>query len=963
MGMSARMRLLGNRNWLGNTRWALALACVALLAFTATASAADRYTQPGGVTTGSCDSSNPCDLEYAVESVAQPGDAVIVTGLTYTVSSPIVASGSITVRGAGTPRPQIRGAAGLAGPTLTVNNGAAVTNLRITSQTSSVALDLNGIGTKLEVFSTAGDALRLRGSSDLNTAAVHTSAAGATAVVVSDGLLTGATIRHATIVATGTGSTGIDPSGLGLLGIGSPSMSDSIVGGNATDIGGGGLISVGVNVEYSTYRNGLSTGAISGGGNWNSAPPVVDAAGLNFQQQPGAVTVDAGANADGASQDLAGKPRVSDGAPDIGAYELPVPPDVTTGGTSSVTATGATLGATVNPRSTATDYSFVWGTANPPATNTPTRAAGSGATGSAASEAITGLKPGTTYYYRAVATSTWGTTQGLVQSFTTPSIAPVGVTDPATGVAATGATLKATVNPGGAATSVKFEWGDDTTYGNSTANTATSGPDNVTVSRALTGLLPGRTYHYRVVADNLNGTVNGADQTFTTPSVAPAVANLSSSGATTTSVTLNGEINPGGALTAWAFSYGIGGYTTDVDGADLTGAAALSVQTTLSGLQPGTTYDYKLAASNTNGGQQLTGQFTTVVAAPTATTNSLNQGAIRVDNATLSGRANPGGSATGRYRFEYGATDQYGQVTGWTNLPDSASQSTVTADVSGLQAATAYHFRIVVENEVTTAVGADQVFTTREAPPSNNPGGTSTATSTGSTSTDGGSDDGADDATDDAPGYDGPVQADGLPAPALVPPVGRSTNATPASGTIRVRLPGADEFVELTEGAGIPVGSIVDATQGEVTITSAKDTRGTTQSADFTGAQFKVTQKRAAQPITDITLTGGSFSDCTPRILSKVGDVNAAGRRKWSRRRLWGNGHGRFRTRGRHGTATVRGTWWLTEDRCDGTLVRVRRGLVEVRDLERRRTVMVPAGKSYLAKSLQVKKRRARKLR
>ena len=84
--------------------------------------------------------------------------------------------------------------------------------------------------------------------------------------------------------------------------------------------------------------------------------------------------------------------------------------------------------------------------------------------------------------------------------------------------------------------------------------------------------------------------------------------------------------------------------------------------------------------------------------------------------------------------------------------------------------------------------------------------------------------------------------------------------------------------------------------------------------------------------------------------------MTAAGRRKWSRRRLWGNGHGRFRTRGRHGTATVRGTCWLTEDRCDGTLVRVKRGLVEVRDLERRKTVMVPAGESYLAKSLQCRR-------
>ena len=50
-------------------------------------------------------------------------------------------------------------------------------------------------------------------------------------------------------------------------------------------------------------------------------------------------------------------------------------------------------------------------------------------------------------------------------------------------------------------------------------------------------------------------------------------------------------------------------------------------------------------------------------------------------------------------------------------------------------------------------------------------------------------------------------------------------------------------------------------------------------------------------------------------------------------RRLWGDGRGRFRTRGRYGAATVRGTKWLTLDRCDGTKVRVVRGKVAVRDL------------------------------
>jgi ferric-dicitrate binding protein FerR (iron transport regulator) len=60
--------------------------------------------------------------------------------------------------------------------------------------------------------------------------------------------------------------------------------------------------------------------------------------------------------------------------------------------------------------------------------------------------------------------------------------------------------------------------------------------------------------------------------------------------------------------------------------------------------------------------------------------------------------------------------------------------------------------------------------------------------------------------------------------------------------------------------------------------------------------------------------------------------------------------HGRFRTRGRHSTATVRGTKWSMTDTCAGTLTRVTQGSVTVRDLTLRKTKIVKAGHSYLAR-------------
>ena len=67
--------------------------------------------------------------------------------------------------------------------------------------------------------------------------------------------------------------------------------------------------------------------------------------------------------------------------------------------------------------------------------------------------------------------------------------------------------------------------------------------------------------------------------------------------------------------------------------------------------------------------------------------------------------------------------------------------------------------------------------------------------------------------------------------------------------------------------------------------------------------------------------------------------------------RLWGNGGGKTRTKGRRGSGTVRGTVWLTEERCSGTFFRVDEGVLKVRDFERKRNVTLRAGDSYLARA------------
>lgn len=187
-----------------------------------------------------------------------------------------------------------------------------------------------------------------------------------------------------------------------------------------------------------------------------------------------------------------------------------------------------------------------------------------------------------------------------------------------------------------------------------------------------------------------------------------------------------------------------------------------------------------------------------------------------------------------------------------------------------------------------------------------------------------------------------------LPPPA--PPVaGKRVNAAAVAGKVRVKLPGADGYTALGSTASIPVGSIVDATRGTVRITSAADLRGRTQAANFYDGAFVLRQRRERRPVTELVLSGGDFSSCARGKRARTGPAAGVSSRR-ARRGLWGRGKGRFRTRGRNGSATVRGTIWFTQDRCDGTFVRVRRGVVAVRELAGGRKVLVRAGRSYLAK-------------
>ena len=192
------------------------------------------------------------------------------------------------------------------------------------------------------------------------------------------------------------------------------------------------------------------------------------------------------------------------------------------------------------------------------------------------------------------------------------------------------------------------------------------------------------------------------------------------------------------------------------------------------------------------------------------------------------------------------------------------------------------------------------------------------------------------------------------------PTVGSDVSLRP-TGTTNFSLPGMQRMVPLKDDVSVPLSTTIDVRKGRVGLTAETAPR-VRQRATFYAGQFRVRQQRQRQrrrssrartrAITEVSLMGGSFRGCTPSAsaagLSR-GASRAASRR--TVRRLWGSGRGRFRTRGRHSAATVRGTTWLVEDRCDGTLTRVVKGTVQVYDFGRRRTVTVRAGQRYLARA------------
>jgi hypothetical protein len=290
-------------------------------------------------------------------------------------------------------------------------------------------------------------------------------------------------------------------------------------------------------------------------------------------------------------------------------------------------------------------------------------------------------------------------------------------------------------------------------------------------------------------------------------------------------------------------------------------------------------------------------------------------------SAQLTAVVDPPGEV-GSYHLEWGTDEAYGTSSDPIALGIEPGARVVGGTLVGLQPSTTYHVRVVVTGDGDPIASPGVGFTTSADPTSREP---TTPPDSGA----GAQLQPAETVETQPPDPDDAEQ-------------GEAVVLGPESGTVMVKQAGTDEYASLEAGTPVPVGSVVDTTEGTVRLIS--ETAGDrTQDIVLRGGLFEVRQASDGSGITEFVLRGGDFSSCGRA-------QSSATRRKKARRSLWArDSGGKFRTRGKNSVATVRGTTWRTTDTCSGTTTTVSAGSVLVRELRTGRKFVVRKGQSHLA--------------
>jgi phosphodiesterase/alkaline phosphatase D-like protein len=397
------------------------------------------------------------------------------------------------------------------------------------------------------------------------------------------------------------------------------------------------------------------------------------------------------------------------------------PATATTGTVTDLSSTSAVLHGQVNPNGNKT-YAFFEYSVECAWNCPPPLAAGQdvGPVNNPVdiSAKITGLTPGKKYYYRLYAKNEGGKSSGELQKFFTFS-KPIVETTAASDIGTRDATLNGWVTPAGLDTMYYFEYGETTGYGIKKSQAyAGKGIDSVKVSLPLPNYFdPGKTYHFRIVAINTLGASYGTDKTFMTQKLQPPSAVTGNATSVTISTaTLNGVMNPHNDQAMWHFEY----RKANADWIKTVNVGASvendwNVTSNIWGLDPDTTYTYKIVAKN--GGGTVTGEEKTFKTAPLSLATAATGEAKNVTkmSARLTGTVNPNGVPTS-YWFWYGKSKSYTTHTPGHIGIQGTNSITVSDDITGLTPNTTYYYKISANNIKGNVQGEDKSFTTSSVP-------------------------------------------------------------------------------------------------------------------------------------------------------------------------------------------------------------------------------------------------------
>ena len=203
-----------------------------------------------------------------------------------------------------------------------------------------------------------------------------------------------------------------------------------------------------------------------------------------------------------------------------------------------------------------------------------------------------------------------------------PDPPPVVVTEPSNEWTETSALMHGSVDPSGGETYYQFEYGTTTSYGQTTPASPGGylgkGTTFIPCYNYAYSLPPNTEYHYRIVAWNHEGTSHGSDMTFRTLAAPPTVTtggatNVEEEDVLEANATLTGTVNPKNSETHYYFEYGpttsYGSIAPALPGTNLEPVnSSVPASTVITGLPGGSTYHYRLVASNaagtSNGGDQ-----------------------------------------------------------------------------------------------------------------------------------------------------------------------------------------------------------------------------------------------------------------------------------------------------------------------------------------------------------------------